>query len=143
MKETDLQSKCLTAMREMGGFAQKMSNRFLIGVPDLMFKLPRYSTSFWEVKRRPTAHQNPDPSPKQKLWLRDYTRAGGFCGVINFISKDNEMAFAIKLSTDFDYEDLKKVWWVKEEDYVQLPRGCKMVPFKEEMLKTLMRQGEA
>lgn len=137
MKEIDLQSKCIAAIRELGGFSQKMSNRFLIGVPDLLCQLPDFPTSFWEVKRRATVYQNPDPSPKQKLWLRDFTRAGGFCGVIYFVAstKINEMLFAVRPSSVFDLDDLKKPWRVDEDDFRTLPRGSKFAPFKEEIMR--------
>ncbi len=136
-REVDLQSKCIDAIRELGGFAQKMSNRFLIGVPDVLCQLPENTTSFWEVKVRPTIYQNPDPSPKQKIWLRDFTKAGGFCGVIYFVRgiKVNDVLFTIRAASEFDLNDISKPWRVASDDYKRLPRGCKFQPFKEEIMR--------
>lgn len=135
MKEVDLQSKCVTAIREIDGFAQKMSNRFLIGVPDLLCQLPCHRTSFWEVKRRGHFKQDPSPTPKQKLWLRDFTWSGGLGGVICFVIIGNDLAVAIRPASVFDLDNIEEKWRIGEEHYKLLPRGCKMQPFKDELVR--------
>ena len=132
LKEVDLQAKVKDAIIEMGGFSMKMSNRFLIGVPDLLCKLPNYPTSFWEVKRVPFIREKikADATLNQKKWLRDFERAGGFGGLICFVMQ-NDLTVAVRPTTSFDYEDLKAPWWFYKEDFVTLPRNCKMQPFKE------------
>lgn len=137
INELFLQSKVVESIRELGGFAQKCSNRFLIGVPDILCQLPGFSTSYWEVKKSP--HKKwmcPDLSPKQKIWLRDFTKAGGFGGVIYFCNDGNDLAVGIKPVSYFgDVSDIKKKWRIDENDFVVLPRGCKMKPFREEILR--------
>lgn len=135
MKETDLQSKVVDSIREMGGFAQKCSNRFLIGVPDVLCQLPGFQASFWEVKKSPSKWQMPNPTPKQKQWLRDFTRAGGFGGVIYFMGNVNDIIVGIKPAGCFNLGDLTAKWRIEEDGFVVLPRGCKMIPFKEELLR--------
>lgn len=133
MKETDLQSKCVMAIREMGGFSQKTSNRFLIGVPDVLCQLPGYKTSFWEVKYGPSTFHNPNPTPKQKMWMRDFTHAGGLCGVIYFLKDLNDVLVGIKPADHFDLNNLNNKWRIPTEEYVRVPRGSKMVPFMGEL----------
>jgi len=139
MKEIDLQKRCIDAVREMGGFAQKMSNRFLVGVPDLLIQLPEKNTTFWEVKRRGSVYQNPDPRPKQKIWLRDFVKAGGVGGVVYFVTQVNELAFVVRLARDFNLGNIIEPWRVEAHEYLPLPRGCKMQPFKDELMKAYDR----
>lgn len=136
MKEVDLQSKVVDSIREMGGFSIKCANRFLIGVPDVLCQLPTFQTSYWEIKKSPHAKwMCPDLTPKQKLWLRDFTRAGGFGGIIYFCQDVNDMIVTIKPADHFNLGDLNTKWRVPEDEFIKLPRGCKMVPFKEELLR--------
>lgn len=145
LNELHLQSKCVDAVREMGGFAQKCSNRFLIGVPDLLVQLPGYTTSFWEVKWTPVIALKPDPTVKQKVWLRDFTKAGGFCGVIYFTMGPSDLMFVMSpagrflpkfpntLSVIDEPDPIKTKWKIESHEYKPLPRGCKFQPFKDEI----------
>lgn len=97
MKELEAQSLVIDAVRSSGGFAFKMSNRFLIGIPDLLMQLPDFGTSLWEVKIAdyPLAGYwaRVYPTVKQQQKLREYEKAGGFCGVISFLrAKDLHIA---------------------------------------------------
>ena len=134
MKEIDLQTKAKDAVIEMGGMAMKMSNRFLVGVPDLLFKLPSLDASFWEVKWAPRPAAVALVTVQQKRWLQAYQAAGGLSGVIYFIMKDNDMRVGMKPTHAFPKE-LKAQWRFEQDEFVVLPRGCKMQPFKELVLK--------
>lgn len=50
MKETDLQTEIKASVIEQGGYSIKMSNRFLVGIPDLLIALPPFAPSMFEVK---------------------------------------------------------------------------------------------
>lgn len=112
----------------------KSSNRFLIGVPDILCQLPERNTSFWEVKYSPHARWKcPDLTVKQKMWLRDFTKSGGMGGVIYFCASANDMTFAIKWAWYFDRDAVRDKWRIPEDEFIVLPRGSKMQPFKEEL----------
>lgn len=88
MKEVDLQSDVLHAVRKHGGFGFKLANKFLKGVPDLFIHVDK-TTSIWEVKLLkcqglPFA-VHPPLTPLQFKFLDDYRKAGGVCGVISFV----------------------------------------------------------
>lgn len=137
IKEVDLQSKAKQAILDMGGFSMKMSNRFLVGVPDLLCQLPGCATSFWEVKSSNTIWNKTQAhlTLQQKKWLRTFELSGGFGGVIMYVMM-NDLMVAVRPTSSFPYrEDLHEPWWVYKEDLVALPRGCKMKPFQELMLK--------
>lgn len=132
ISELHLQTKMVAAVREMGGFAQKVSNRFLVGVPDLLFQIPGCHTSYWEVKYSPTLFRRMEPTPKQKIWLRDFTKAGGFCGVVYFAMGKSDLMFAIRPTGFFPYEGDLRLWWkIEHADFTAIPRGSKFAPFKE------------
>lgn len=50
MKETDIQAVMVADAKLQGAFAFKMSNRFLIGVPDLFIQFDKLPTAIIEVK---------------------------------------------------------------------------------------------
>ena len=87
MKELAFQKLIMQAVRSDGGFAHKMSAKFLIGVPDLFLKLASSIPGMWEVK----INDCPTKSTTVKLavtelqlkWLRDYASAGGLAGIIS------------------------------------------------------------
>lgn len=102
MKEVEVQKLIVDAVREAGGAAHKLSNRFSIGVPDLLIKLPRNSTiadlfpaMLMEVKLEKYADVNklaergkttmPDVTVPQHSFLTDYAKAGMLAGVMTFI----------------------------------------------------------
>lgn len=110
MLETSLQKDVIDAMREAGGAATKLSNRFLIGVSDLLIKLPSYDAMLVEVKK----NQYPvvatvdscvhmDVTQKQMQFLREYWSAGMTCGVLSFLYdryKGKRMMHGAYLSLD-------------------------------------------
>lgn len=87
MNELRFQKLIVDAVRSVGGFAHKMSSKFLIGVPDLFLKLPAHVPGMWEVKindmPKRTNGVKLDITPLQLKWLSDYAHSGGVAGVIS------------------------------------------------------------
>jgi len=87
--EINLQKDIKDAVLEANGFARKLSNRFLIGIPDLFVKMLEGPASFVEVKR------NQAPIVKETFtlelremqykFLTDAADAGVDCSVFSFI----------------------------------------------------------
>ena len=48
--ELEVQSKIIMSVRKDGGYARKASNRFMIGIPDLVIALPPFAPCMVEVK---------------------------------------------------------------------------------------------
>lgn len=50
MKELDFQKKIIDLIREEGGYGYKLSNRFKVGIPDLLIAAPMRGVVFFECK---------------------------------------------------------------------------------------------
>lgn len=96
VKETDLQSFIVKTVEERGGAAVKLSNRFLVGVPDLLVKLPDRDRSpcLIEVKLQqigattpPTFAFIPDLTKKQDDFLRRFRNAGMHTFLLSFVER--------------------------------------------------------
>lgn len=89
MNELGLQKLVIDAVRRDQGFGFKLSNKFLIGIPDLFLHLPVFGTGLWEVKLndKPKVAESVklNVTPLQEKVLTDYEKAGGCAGVISFI----------------------------------------------------------
>lgn len=88
MKETALQSLFCEAVRDHKGFAEKLSNRFMIGVPDLVVKIPDFPTAFVEVKQRegvPWQDFKLEVTKLQDDWLTRAQEAGTVALVASFV----------------------------------------------------------
>lgn len=76
-KELDLQSKIKASARKDGGYGQKMSNRFSIGIPDLLIGLPPFVPCYAEVKDFGTVaeqfNRQVDTTPKQRLEMARFS----------------------------------------------------------------------
>lgn len=111
MKETGtggFQSELVDAAKAEGGHAFKMSNRFLVGVPDLFVKLPIYQSCFIECKREdwpkmPGTALRIALTPKQRAHLRAAQKAGQPAGwVVAFERGRGE--FELLAGTDSEAE---------------------------------------
>lgn len=124
MKETSLQTLVVDAIRANNGFAFKLANRFLIGVPDVLAQPRNMRTSLWEVKK------NPEPwagsrvrlalTPHQYSFLDRFTDAGGICGVISFLVGRNHLFCGV-----FDMFQVHKGVYSNERYYTELKRGLR------------------
>lgn len=91
MKEIDAQSMVVDLVRSRGGAAHKMSNRFLVGVADLLVKPRVYPAAVVEVKlshyvKELESHTFMlDVTALQWKFLQDYRNAGMRAGVLSFI----------------------------------------------------------
>lgn len=100
MNELKLQQFIVDAVNGAGGFGHKMSNRFLIGVSDLLVKLsPKTNhdalrgcpAGFLEVKQRDYTRGldvfTLDVTFPQAKFLQDAAKADMPCGVASFLQK--------------------------------------------------------
>lgn len=93
MIETECQQLIVRAAKEAGGEALKLNNRFLVGVADLLVKIPGCHPEWLEAKLskfsvKTLAHGHTwelDVTKKQKDFLRDWDRAGMRTGVASFV----------------------------------------------------------
>lgn len=89
IKETELQLDTIKAVIAAGGTAHKLSNRFLIGVSDLLVKLPANPAMLIEVKKNPFPVKSHivdlEVTPKQLQFLVSYAKVGMRCGVLSFL----------------------------------------------------------
>lgn len=134
MKELSLQALVTSAIRKNGGFAIKLANRFLVGVPDLMIQIPGYPTTLWEVKRGNELWQGTKVkfglTPMQYNLLDRFSKAGGICGVMHFMVGKQHMYFGI-----FDLDQVRMGIFANSSYFTELPRGR-----REEVINTLVRR---
>lgn len=109
MKELAFQQLIVQAVRSDGGFAHKMSAKFLIGVPDLFLKLASSIPGMWEVKIDDVPKKSTEVRLKvtelQLKWLRDYASAGGLAGVISGLRSGPRLFIQAKRVKNADREE--------------------------------------
>lgn len=109
MNELAAQRLVIQAVKSVGGTGWKLSNKFLIGVPDLLLCLPGQAVGIWEVKisdRPKTVDQiTLKLTPLQDKTLGDLAKAGGYCGVISFMRTTGEIEMDAWLYKTLAYED--------------------------------------
>lgn len=90
MNELGYQHWVIQQVKAAGGHAWKSNNRFLIGVADLMVKLPGYQCCTLEVKKNKLPVKKNsivlDVTPLQSKFLRDCAAAGMPAGVLSFLT---------------------------------------------------------
>lgn len=96
MKEVQAQSLVIDAVRAFDGAAHKLSNRFMIGVPDLLIALSAHPPMLMEVKleqraagfaERTNHPVMPGVTVPQHSFLTQYAKAGMLCGVMSFVEE--------------------------------------------------------
>lgn len=89
MNELGYQKLIIDVVRDAGGAAFKLSNRFLIGVPDLLVKLPRCEAALLEVKLNPFPKKSPTirlaVTRPQELFLQKFRKAGMITGYVSIL----------------------------------------------------------
>jgi hypothetical protein len=85
--ELHYQSEIVKAVNHSGGYALKISHRYLAGVPDLLLKPKEWThPQFWEVKRDdlpvPFRPLRIKATPLQRKTLRDMKSAGLQVGIL-------------------------------------------------------------
>lgn len=100
-KEVQYQTKIVKAITDQGGFAMKMSHRFLVGVPDLLIKVsPQHLTLVLECKRvvvtaKKATHALVKITPLQFQTLEKMAKAGFVTGVAAIVAEKDMVGFAI------------------------------------------------
>lgn len=109
--ELRYQRLIIEVVRDMDGAAFKLSSRFLVGVPDLLIKLPGYEALLLEVKQGPMPVRLDKVAlavtPAQKKFLSDFAAAGMATGIASFVQKDNLVGFHIGHNTTVDKSDYR------------------------------------
>jgi len=128
MNELDLQRLVVQSVKMNGGTGWKMSNKFLVGIPDLILCLPGQGIGVWEVKQtmmpKTVEHVILKPTALQEKVLNDVTEAGGFCGIISFIRGRRELYCGVYLYKTLRYADeFIKKHQIAISSHEPLPRG--------------------
>lgn len=92
MNELDFQAELKKEVKKQGGYAFKMSNQFLVGIPDLFIKLPNFDTAIVECKLLPASYAKSGKgpiktTPLQKSNLSRMQKAGGISGTVILIDQ--------------------------------------------------------
>lgn len=104
MKELDCQGLIKRAVVSRGGFCIKLSHRFIVGVPDLLVKIPGRAAMLIEVKwaRAPKRKDYMlEITPRQAQVLRQAEAAGMITGVASFLKDPTLLGFRIVPVTSF------------------------------------------
>lgn len=117
MIETECQQLIVDAVVAGGGRALKFNNRFMIGVCDLLIKLPLHRPMMLEAKllhlSPKTTNHNWDVgcTKLQRDFLRDWHDAGMLTGVASFIQNKGEDVRSLQMNL-VAYEELVGHKWV-------------------------------
>lgn len=103
MLETEMQQMIVDAVQEDGGFSRKLSNRFMVGVVDLIVKMPGHPAAVLEAKRHDYGTRDPsewqlEVTGPQKRFLRDAHRAGMLSGVVSFVQQRNKGVKSLRMA---------------------------------------------
>ena len=131
MQELDLQNRVVKAVRaSQGGAAHKLSHRFLVGVPDLLIKVPKYPVMIVEVKKneRPKVqdHVTLDLTVNQERFLAQWATAGVMCGVMSFLYRIRPRGLWVQLLPIRAVMATECKMWL--ENYVQLDDDQFLLP---------------
>lgn len=89
MSELQRQTDVITVVKDMGGHAYKSSNAWLVGVCDLVVKVPYKPVAFLEAKLNDAPKRSAffrlGLTSIQEKFLRDMDAAGAYAGVISFV----------------------------------------------------------
>src|ERR1700679_2322586 len=119
MIETECQSLVVAAVKEVGGQALKLNNRFLVGVVDLFLKLPDTQPMWLEAKLHKFSAStiargyhiaDIGCTHKQKQWLRDWGYAGMLTGVVSFVMEQGGNVSTLRMVVYSDGEMLTRDW---------------------------------
>lgn len=127
MNELQFQRLTCKAVQSAGGFATKLSHRFLVGIPDLLIKLPHTAAMLVEVKtdKRPVKNLYLlDITPRQAQVLRSADSAGMMAGVVSFLQDKSQLGVRVIPISVFDNAVRIQLWatdyqwFVKKNDKV-------------------------
>lgn len=122
MNELSLQKELIEAVEQRAGAGHKMSHRFLVGVADLLIKLPRHPAVLLENKHDRlgprTAVVRVEPTVLQLRFLRYFKKAGMLCGVMSTIEQDEMFGVTV---LEVDVWDGDPSVSLLTSDYVRCP----------------------
>lgn len=124
MREVDAQLELIKAVRSAGGVGTKLSNRFLIGVSDLLLKLPGDPPVLIEAKMADLVTSRTvkvQPTAIQLHFLREWDNVGMMTGVVSFITRKREFGVMFLRTEEWngDYAALS----VLTDDHAWCPMG--------------------
>jgi len=129
MIETECQKLVTDAVEEARGEGLKLNNRFLVGVVDLLVKLPDCPPMWLEAKLakfsdkiKPTHRWDVGCTAKQKEFLRDWHRAGMLTGVVSFVQTTGGNMRSLRMAL-YSYSDMTTNdlgWWAMVKDHKAL-----------------------
>lgn len=119
MKETECQQLLIDAVQEVEGCGLKFNNRFVVGIPDLLLKMPGHVPMIIEAKlhkfsaktiERGYVIEDIGCTKRQKDELRDWHRAGMLTGVASFVMETDGDVRSLRLAL-YDYDHMVRHNW--------------------------------
>lgn len=145
MIETEAQALIVDAAKEGGGQALKLNNRFLVGVVDLLVKLPGHEPMWLEAKlhkfskstiERGYLIDDVGVTTKQKMYLRDWRYAGMLTGVASFVMESDGDVRSLRLALYSEEEMLKRHWSVSTKDHRLLgEKSERLINIREQLIQ--------
>lgn len=126
MNELDCQKLLIDAVQEdqFGGRGLAFNNRFIVGVVDLLLKMPGHEALILEAKLHkfsPKTIENGyhiadlGVTAKQKMYLRDWGYAGMRTGVVSFLMPIDGNIGNLMVAL-YSYEEMLKRHWSAHTD---------------------------
>lgn len=127
MIETECQQLIIDAVQEdhIGGRGLKFNNRFIVGIVDLLIKLPGHQPMILEAKLHKfsaktlaAGHRIDDIGAtfKQKQYLRDWNYAGMLTGVVSFVMEQGADVRSLQMAI-YSYGDMVSNNWSVSTEY--------------------------
>lgn len=143
MIETEAQSLLIAAVEEVGGRGIKFNNRFVIGIPDLLIKLPSHQPMILEAKLHKfsaktlaAGHHIADigATKLQRDQLRDWAYAGMLTGVVSFVMEIGADVRSLRMALYSHEEMLRRQWSANTGDHVALGEKSERMTTMRELL---------
>lgn len=103
MRELEWQRETIKVARAHGGFGWKLAAKFLIGVPDLLIKLPNRPAALIEVKWQRVIKAERvrlAVTVPQRNFLAGFEGAGGASFVMSFLTKGTDIGIGMWAMSD-------------------------------------------
>lgn len=138
-----MQQLVVQAVREGGGQALKFNNRFMIGVCDLLLKLPGYEPMMLECKKIDLTRRTIEAghvwdlgcTKKQKDFLRDWHEAGMLTGVVSFIQEPGRGVASLRMAVLY-YAAIRATWKTMASGHVPLgEKSERLTNMREQLMR--------
>lgn len=129
MIETECQQLLIDAVEGVGGHGIKFNNRFVIGIPDLLIKLPSHQPMILEAKLHKfsaktlsAGHHIADigATKLQKDQLRDWAYAGMLTGVVSFVMEIGADVRSLRMALYSHEKMLSSNWSANIDSHMAL-----------------------